>query len=174
MILAIDGAPGSGKSTVAIALAESLHLDYISAGQVFREMAKEKDIELAEFAELAKKDHDIDIELDKRQKERAERGNVVAEGRLCARFIDADLKVFLKVPPEVGAERIAKREGKDIKRAMEETEKRAEVDGERYREIYGIDISDLSIYDAVLSTEKWSAEGIAKILEEMVRGLEVN
>ena len=44
--------------------------------------------------------------------------------------------------------------------------RRAEV--ERFRRYYGYDISDLSIYDVVLNTAHFDADGVANILKNVV------
>jgi cytidylate kinase len=39
-----------GKSTVAKALADQFHLRYVSAGKIFRDLAKERGLSLADFS----------------------------------------------------------------------------------------------------------------------------
>ena len=58
-------------------------MEIISAGEVFRTLAKERGMTLAEFGELAEKDDSIDVQIDKRQQEiAATRDNIILEGRL--------------------------------------------------------------------------------------------
>ena len=55
----------------------------ISAGEVFRQLAREHNMELAAFGRLAEEDPVFDRMIDERQKEiAAERDNIIVEGRL--------------------------------------------------------------------------------------------
>ena len=49
-IIAVSGPHGSGKSTAAMKVAESLGYEYISAGELFREMAKNANMNIEEFS----------------------------------------------------------------------------------------------------------------------------
>jgi len=48
MIITVSGSHGTGKSTYAARLAEALRIRHVSAGAVFRRIAKEKKISLEE------------------------------------------------------------------------------------------------------------------------------
>jgi len=83
--ITISGPPGSGKTTVAKILSEKLKIKLISAGSVFRQLAKEKGMSLEDFSRLAEINPEIDILIDKMQREMAEREkNAIIEGRLSA------------------------------------------------------------------------------------------
>ena len=56
MIITLGGLPGSGTSTVAKKLADILQLEIVSAGNMFRDMAKEMGISLVELGKMAKLD----------------------------------------------------------------------------------------------------------------------
>ncbi len=172
MIITIGGAVGSGKTTVAKALAKRFGLRHISAGEVFREMAKEKGMTLQEFSKYAENNHEIDKELDRRQIELARQGNAVIDGRLTGWLIDADVKIWLTAPLEVRAKRVEKRENKSFQTALEETRDREESEAKRYKEIYNIEISDMSPYDIVLNTQLWNAESVIEIIEKMISSLQ--
>ncbi|RLG57107.1 MAG: cytidylate kinase, partial [Candidatus Hydrothermarchaeota archaeon] len=64
LVITISGLIGSGKTTVAKALAEKLMLRHVQAGMVFREMAKERGMSLQEFSKLAEKDKSFDRLVD--------------------------------------------------------------------------------------------------------------
>ena len=49
MIITIGGLAGTGTSTTAELLSEKLGIDYISAGSVFRDMAREKGMSVLEL-----------------------------------------------------------------------------------------------------------------------------
>ena len=167
MLLTVSGPPGSGKSTAASALADALDYEHVSGGDIFRDLAEERDMSLVEFNALAEEDEEIDRDLDQRLREIAStRDDLVLESRLSGWMAadHADLRIWLDAPIEVRAERIAKREDKPVDQAMEETVTRAESEGLRYREYYDIDIDNLSIYDAVLNTARWGPAETTELL----------
>ncbi len=169
MIITISGPIGSGKTTVARAIATRFNLRHISAGEVFRALAKERGMTLAEFSKYAEEHHEVDRLVDERQVELAKSGNAVVDGRLTAWLLpEAELKIWLKAPLEVRAERVARREGISYEQALRETKLREESEAKRYREIYGIDLNDLSPYDVVLNTSLYEAEDVIEIISECI------
>lgn len=165
MIITISGPPGSGKSTLSRILSARMGMELISIGDIFRKQAEQRCMSLEEFGLLAKSDEGIDSKLDEEQKRIAEvKDNIVLEGRLSGFLVDADLKVWLKAPAGVRAERIAKRENKSVSSATLEILEREQCERERYLKYYNIDIKDLSIYDLVIDSSKWSPEEIGEIV----------
>ncbi len=164
MIITISGPPGSGKSTLSKILSVKLGMELISMGDVFRKCAEDRCMCLEEFGLLAKSDGNIDREIDEMQKKIAkEKDNIILEGRLSGFLVDANLKVWLKAPLEIRAQRIARRECKSVEKAMAETKEREQCERERYLNYYDIDINDLSVYDIVIDSSKWSPEEISEI-----------
>lgn len=169
MFLTVSGPAGVGKSTTAAALADALSYDHVSGGDIFREVADERGLTPLELNRLAEDEDEIDRALDRRQRAVAEeRDDVVLESRLAGWMAgdNADIRIWLDAPLPVRVARIADREDKSIERAREETEARAESEAHRYREYYGIDIEDRSIYDLAVSTARWGPEVVMRVLHE--------
>ena len=83
MRITISGYPGSGTTSLGKALAEKYNLRYLSAGEVFRGLAKEHGMDLAAFGKLAEENPEIDLKIDARQKEIGEASDdIILEGRL--------------------------------------------------------------------------------------------
>jgi len=93
----------------------------------------------------------------------------VLEGRLAAfialqEAVDA-LKVWLTASEKVRAQRVSQRENTDSIKVLRQNEERQRSDAKRYREIYGFDLNDTSIYDLVLDSDQADPEALAdKIL----------
>ena len=167
MLITVSGPPGSGKSTNAAGLADRLGLDHVSGGDIFREMAAERDMTPVEFNEFAEEDPQFDRDLDRRLHEIATtRDDLVLESRLAGWLSadHADFRFWFDAPMSIRAERIAEREAKPADRAKVETERREASEKKRYREYYDIDIDDLSIYDAAYNTARWGPERFIDVL----------
>ena len=52
-VITVGGLHGTGKSSVADAIAKKFNLIRMSAGVVFRQLAKERDLTLEEFSRVA-------------------------------------------------------------------------------------------------------------------------
>lgn len=165
MLLTISGLPGSGTTTVSRILAQKHGLEMVSAGEVFRSLAKEYGMTLAEFGALAESDDSIDLEIDARQKEiSGTRDDIVLEGRLAGHMAPHALKIWIKAPVEVRVRRVVARESGSFEQKLEETKQREISEAIRYSNIYGIDIRDLSVYDLVVDSMKWDQFQVADII----------
>ena len=175
MLITVSGPPGSGKSTNAAGLADRLGVEHVSGGDIFREMAAERDMTPVEFNEFAEEDPQFDRKLDRRLRETAKTSDeLVLESRLAGWLAaeHADFRFWFDAPLSVRAERIAEREEKPVDRARAETERREESERKRYRELYGIDVDDLSIYDAAYNTARWGPERFLDVLVATVDAYE--
>ncbi len=81
----------------------------------------------------------------------------------------ADIKIFVTAPLEVRVNRIAQRDKNSYEDALRETTKRENSERMRYKNIYNIDIQDLSIFDIILNTDKWSIDSTINILTMAIR-----
>ncbi len=166
MRITISGLPGSGTTTVAKLLSKELSIEAISAGEMFRAIAQEKNLPLGQFSKLAEDDDNFDRQIDKKQGEEAmKRENVIVEGRLSGFFVpQADLKILLKAPIEVRARRVAGREKIAYEEALSAMESREQSERTRYEHYYGIQLDDLSIYDLVIDSSRWRENDIVKLI----------
>ena len=170
MLLTISGPSGSGKTTVANSLSQRLGFAHISAGEVFRELARERALSLEQLSKLAEKDSEIDQMVDTRQAELAQsHENVIVDGRLSGWVLKGDVAVWLKAPLEVRAERIARREDKDRAIALRETRTRDSSEAARYLAFYNIDTVNLDIYDLIIDTRHWDQFAVIDIITQAVR-----
>jgi cytidylate kinase len=76
----------------------------------------------------------------------------------------ATLKVWLAATPEVRAERVAQRESKSAAQALKELRVREGSEARRYEEFHQIDISDLSIYDVFIETDKTDPNAVVALI----------
>jgi predicted cytidylate kinase len=174
MIIAISGPPGSGKTSVCVLVAERLDFKYVLVGQIFREMAAERKVDLETFGRLAEEIETIDKELDDRVIGLARRGdNMVIEGRmtgaLMKRMNIPVFAVYVTASEEVRAERIARRENKAFQDVLVELRTRERSEKKRYLAYYGIDPSDRNIYDLWVDSTDIPAEMIADMVIARVR-----
>jgi cytidylate kinase len=165
-VITIGGLHGTGKSSVADAVAKRFNLRRVSAGTTFRKLAQERGLTLEEFCRVAESDEEIDNLIDEAQKTEAEKGNVVIDGQLAAWMASehADLKIYLIAPLDARIGRIAARDGTEFEFARRETIQREGSEKARYLEYYKVDVSDLSIYDLILNTGKYPLDGVSKIV----------
>ncbi|HOX35311.1 MAG TPA: AAA family ATPase [Methanoregulaceae archaeon] len=171
MRITVSGLPGSGTTSLSRYLAERHGMTMISAGEVFRQLAKEHNLELAEFGRLAERDPSFDKMIDLRQKEiAAERDNIIVEGRLSGWMVEnADLKVWLFAPIACRLLRIVSRDHvADMATAEKITLERERCEAGRYRLYYDIDIGDLSIYHLILNSEHWDVAGLGAIVDTAI------
>lgn len=170
IVITVSGPPGSGKTTHAKRIAEKFSLRYFSTGRYFRQMAFKLGISLEKFHKKAEANSKFDFKVDNKAVEEAKKGNVVLDGHLTGWMAKnyADIRIYLTAPLKVRAKRIANRDGKPIEDALEEIKIREKSNKRRYLKYYGINLDDLSIYDIVINTEKWTEEEVSEILERLV------
>ena len=166
MIITVSGPHGTGKSTYAARLAESLKIRHVSAGLLFRRLAREKRVSLEEFGQLALKEPSIDRLVEERTMKEAEKDNVVLDGQLTGWALKnkADLRIYLTAPERVRLKRIARRDKITLEEARKQTRLRESVQRKRYLKHYGFRVGDRSIYQLVLDTSLGSIDDTAKVL----------
>jgi cytidylate kinase len=156
LLVTISGLPGSGTSTVARSVAAALGVERLDGGAVFRALAAERGLSLADFGTLAERDPAIDIELDARLAARAAAGDVVLESRLAGWIATnedlAALRVWIACDEVERARRVAERDHQGLDVALGTNRAREASEAARYLGYYGIDLADLSIYDLVVDS----------------------
>jgi cytidylate kinase len=173
LLVTISGLPGSGTTTVSRLVAEALGLDRLPGGEVFRQMAAEAGMTLAEFGVHAQDHPAIDRELDDRLEARAAEGGCVIESRLAGWLVTraglTAVRVWVDCDDDVRAARVAARDGSTIAEARADNAARSALERTRYQAVYGIDLDDRSTYDLVLDSSAAPAEQLADAIVARAR-----
>jgi cytidylate kinase len=178
MIITITGDPGSGKSTVGKKLAEKLDLERYYIGQIRRDAAKKMGMTLAEYNKYGETHPETDTEIDDYQKKLGEtKDNFLIEGRTSWFLIPQSIKLYFKVDPREGAERIYKelqeenmrnedKKMDSVEDLMESHRRRRASDDYRYKKYYQKDCFDENNFDFVIdTTDLTPEEALQKTLE---------
>jgi predicted cytidylate kinase len=171
MRISISGPPGSGKTTICALVAKKLDCDYVLVGQIFRQLAAERKVDLETFGKLAEEDETIDKELDKRMIAIAKANDsIVLEGRLTGsllkRYKIPAFAVYVDADENVRARRIAQREGLETEDVLGRIRIRERSENRRYLAYYGIDPADRSTYDMWIDSSTLTAEEVADSIVE--------
>lgn len=171
MIITLAGLPGSGKTTQAKFLSESLGYPWYSMGDMRGKMAQDRGMTIDELNELGMKEAFTDHEIDEYQKKLGETEDAfVVDGWLSWHFIPHSLKVFLTVDPDVAAARIFEEKRHNTQSdepdytSIEQTKAvlagRVENSRARYQKYYQVDFLDPKNYDVVIDTTNLSPEEV--------------
>ena len=178
MRISISGPPGSGKTTICALVAKKLDCEYVLIGQIFRQMASERGVNLEVFGRLAEEDETIDKELDKRMVAIAKANErIVLEGRLTGALLKWHkipvFTVYVDADEQVRAQRIAQREGVPVDVVTKQMRIRERSEKKRYHAYYGIDPTDRSMYDLWIDSSSLTAEKVADTIVEKARKADV-
>lgn len=171
--IVIGGLAGSGKSTIANALAKIFGLRHVSAGDAFRALAKKRGMELLEFGRYSDQHLKINRDLDWWLVREAKKGNVIVDGRSTAYLTKKAgipaLRIFLATSPKVSAKRIAVRDGTTPKKALAYSRLREKEIAARLKKLYGLDTSDASNYDVTVQTDGFTPKEVVGLVAQLVR-----
>ncbi len=161
--ITVSGLSGTGKTTFAKKIAEKLNLEYVSAGKIFRDIAKERRMILKEFSKT--REEEIDLMIDKKLLGLAQKGGYVLDGRMAGLVAGdyADERVFITAKEEIVSERISKRDGKTLNQAKKDTIERDKADTAKYVEVYGIEPKKSDCYSITIENNGTFKEFLEKI-----------
>ncbi|MBO5713474.1 MAG: cytidylate kinase family protein [Clostridia bacterium] len=166
--ISLAGDLGSGKSTVGAILAKKYSLEKVSIGQIQRDMATEMGMDTVAFNKYMESHPEYDKILDDKLREyEVKNGNYIFDSRLAWHFVPSSFSVYMTVNVEIAAKRIisANRETEQyasIEDAVKKLTSRRESESLRYKEFYGLDITDLSNYKLVVNTDGQTPEQTAE------------
>ncbi|MDR0948779.1 MAG: dephospho-CoA kinase [Lachnospiraceae bacterium] len=181
MNISITGNLGSGKSSICKILREKGY-DIISAGTIFRDLAKEHHMSVEDFnkkvnEDIQRGDHSVDDLIDQRTTKIDEtRDNVIFDSRLAWHFAPRSYKVFVTVDIDEAAKRVyqdGKRADSESYSSLEECKNallhRQELERQRFLELYQINYFDQNNYDLVVDSTALTPQEVAeRIVESFV------
>ncbi|SEQ04752.1 (d)CMP kinase [Natrinema salaciae] len=166
LFITVSGPPGCGATTLCEQLADAIGCPYVSGGDIFRELAEDRDMSLNQLTAKADESDEIDRALDERLQQIAEKWGTaskpfILESRLAGWLAGdrADLRIWLDAPEEVRLERIDERIETEAEMRVREVSEAG-----RYQSYYEIDIGDRSFYDLHLNTARWSKRAVFTIV----------
>ena len=171
-IISLSGDLASGKGVVSEILMKELSYGIYRNGEYFRKLAKEYNMDLAEFGEYVSNHPEIDIEIEESAKEYAKNNdNFIIDARLGWFVVPESFKVYLKVDIDEAAKRAfldGKRKDLENYTSLKEHKKalmeRFKKENDRYYNLYKIKKDDMSNYDLVIDTTNITPFEVANII----------
>ncbi|ELY57451.1 (d)CMP kinase [Natronolimnohabitans innermongolicus] len=166
LFITVSGPPGCGATTLCEQLSDAMGCPYVSGGDIFRELAEDRDMSLNQLTAEAESSDEIDRALDQRLQQIAEKWGMankpfILESRLAGWLAGdrADLRIWLDAPEDVRLERIEDRVETEAEMRVREVSEAG-----RYESYYEIDIGDRTFYDLHINTARWSKQGVFQIV----------
>ena len=174
-IITICGGLGSGKSSTAKGVAETLRFKHFSSGDFFRQVGLELGLSINEINIRAETDKKIDEMTDQKLRDMNNAENVVIDSRTAYHWIPESFKVYLDLPAEIAKERILnsikgdklREQSEQVKtseEALEKMNERFASEQKRYWDLYKIDNTNKSQFDLVIDTNKNNLNEVIDII----------
>ena len=186
MLFTIAGYTGSGKSTICDILNRGYNFKIVSAGSIFRQIGKERNIDVLSMSrDLTNSGNtEVDNYIDQRIKEEASKvgtdENVIFDSRLAWHFLDNTFNIFIVVSPYQAALRTYLTRTNDNERyaSLQDTVnglvERRVLENRRYKTSYGVNCEDLNNYDLVIDTSYISALEASEIIMDCYKKKALN
>ncbi|MCW4019639.1 MAG: cytidylate kinase family protein [Candidatus Bathyarchaeota archaeon] len=183
IVLCICGMAGSGKSTVAKRLAKHYDLEYCSGGDALKAVAADMGYETAEkgwweteegvrFLEERLNNLELDRKVDEKMLEWAGKGGVILDSWAMPWLLKAGFKVWLEASEEVRTQRIAERDGLNIKEALKFLREKESKTKAIYSKLYGFDLGkDFSPFHLILDVNQLGKDEVFESLRMAIDNL---
>jgi predicted cytidylate kinase len=175
--IVFNGDLGSGKSTVSIELSKRLGLRRVSVGDLYREMARQRQMTALQLNLHAELDQAVDGYVDQLQQEIAASGEqLIVDSRLAWHFFKNALKVHMIAEPTEAARRVLARPSgpaesySSIEEAKAKLRERSDSERNRFLVRYGVDKARLRNYDLICDTTRASAEEVVEHVMAVYQG----
>jgi cytidylate kinase len=171
----ISGPPAIGKTTVAKGLAEEFNLQYLSGGDILKNIAKEEGFSSdnndwwdtqdgMKFLNQRKINYDFDKKVDKKLQEFFHQGNVVITSYTLPWLVNNGIKLWLSGSTENSAKRMQRRDNVSESNALQIVKKRFDENKIIYKSLYDFKFGeDLSVFDKIINTDNLNAEEVLEL-----------
>ena len=179
----ISGPPAVGKTTVAKEVAKEFGLEYLSGGDVLKELAKEQGFQTEgddwwdtkegmKFLSQRAKDPSFDKQVDEKLVELFKQGGIVITSYTLPWLVDNGIKIWLEGSHQNSAKRMMTRDNMSSEEALRITKQRYDENKALYKKLYNFDFgADQSIFDKIINTDNHTAEEVTEIVKSTVRVL---
>ena len=177
----ISGPPAIGKTTIAKRLAKEFDVQYLSGGDILKELAEEQGFQTEgddwwdtqegiNFLDQRKKNPEFDKNVDNKLKELFSKGGIVVTSYTLPWLVDGGVKIWLDGSKENSALRMTARDNSSKDVALEIVQKRYNENKIIYKELYGFEFGDdLSVFDKIIETDDLNVEQVLEIAKLTVR-----
>lgn len=168
MIITISGDACTGTTTLARNLSKALQIPCFLVGELFRDIAKEYNVDLMTMVGEKREEFQLDQLVDNKiQKLLKSPTSLIVEGRLSGYFAwksnIISKRILLTADLETKVLRLIEREGENATKARQKILERDREDWERYEKLYGIRPEEQDEwYTLMIST---SNKSITEVLE---------
>lgn len=179
-IITLAGRPGSGKSTTSKKLAEVLGYERFSSGELFRETAKTRGLDILSINQTAETEKAIDLEVDAKLRQiGATKDNLVIDSRMAWHWMPYSFRVYLDLNILEAAKRITS--NMDPKRMEAEhipgdpeiyakyLQERLDSESKRYQDLYQQNPYNPDNYDLVVDTGRNNLNEVVDIILKAYR-----
>ena len=181
--IVISGPPAVGKTTVAKGLADEFQFQYLSGGDVLKEMAKEEGFNSEgddwwdtddgmKFLNQREQNSEFDKKLDDKLIKLFNQGGTVITSYTLPWLIKDGIKIWLEGSHASSTQRMQSRDNMSPEEAYKITKKRFDKNKALYKKLYDFNFGeDTSVFDLIINTDSLTAQQVIDVAKETVRKL---
>ena len=181
--IVVSGPPAIGKTTVAKGLAKEFNLNYLSGGDILKELANEEGFSSSgddwwdtedgmKFLNQREQNSEFDKNLDKKLTDLFNQGGMVITSYTLPWLIQNGVKIWLEGSHESSTQRMQSRDNMSSENAYHITKDRFDKNKALYKKLYGFNFGDdKDVFDVIINTDNLTANQVIDVTTETVRKL---